>query len=146
MAIGTYADIASEEEVPDRKHPLGPDVVEECQAVAAIGDQIQEQEQWRPVFDPTHFTEQHGPLTLVDYKLTDEELKRWGERCTKLRKEINERVSEQELIQQSNERGDRRQQAYEGDARSNNPIRRSRVGMKRSMPSHNLEERTETDL
>ena len=94
MAIGTYADIASDEEVPNRRHPLGPDVVEECTVVAPSSDQIQEVERWKPFFDPNDFTEQHGPLTLIDYRLTTEELKRWGERCSKLREEIKERSRE----------------------------------------------------
>ena len=56
MAIGTYADIASDEEVPNRRHPLGPDVVEECTVVAPSSDQIQEVERWKPFFDPNDFT------------------------------------------------------------------------------------------
>ena len=52
------------------KFPLGADVVEECQAVAALP--LDESENWRPLFDPTAFNEAHKPLHINSYRLTPE--------------------------------------------------------------------------
>ena len=32
-----------------------------------------------PLFDPLKFNENHGPLLIEDYKLSQEELKLWAE-------------------------------------------------------------------
>ena len=57
----------------ERKWPLGPDIVEECQAVEELPDRLGSQ--WTPLFEPAEFTAQHGPLSLEAYRLSSEELK-----------------------------------------------------------------------
>ena len=52
----------------DRKHALGPDIIEECIAMHALPDV--EPDAWAPIFEPTSFTEAHGPLKVDDYMLT----------------------------------------------------------------------------
>jgi hypothetical protein len=71
---------------PSAKWLLGPDVVEECQAVAnleeaGIG-------QWAPLFEPSDFNNEHKPLTIQQYGLTAEELRAWAQRCVELRAAI----------------------------------------------------------
>ena len=51
-----------------RKWPLGPDIVEECQAVDELP--IVDPDHWTPVFEPTDFNDTHGPLQLDDYRLS----------------------------------------------------------------------------
>ena len=51
----------------DRKWPLGPDIVEECQAVAALPPV--DPDGWVPLFEPTEFTRAHQPLLVEDYRL-----------------------------------------------------------------------------
>ena len=54
--------VANFEAGQERKWPLGPDIIEECEAVAAIpGDGPAG---WRARFDPVEFNEVHGPLEL----------------------------------------------------------------------------------
>ena len=60
--------IAGYEMGQDRKWPLGPDVVEECQAVEAL--RPADQDEWAPVFEPTSFNDIHGPLEVEPYRLT----------------------------------------------------------------------------
>ena len=74
----------------ERKWPLGPDIIEECQAVADL--QPDGQDEWKPLFDPFKFNEDHGPLTLDDYRLEPEELRSWAERAVRIRESINERA------------------------------------------------------
>ena len=52
----------------NRRHALGPDIVEECQVVSNIiaGNP----EDWVPLFEPTSFNECHGPLELEKYSLS----------------------------------------------------------------------------
>ena len=78
------------EEGQERKIPLGPDVVEECQAVADLEevDPVQR----APVFDPAAFNEAHQPLAIEDYRLQEEDLRAWAERCVTLRAAFNERA------------------------------------------------------
>ena len=56
----------------ERKWPLGPDIVEECQAVQELPEV--DNDAWKPLFEPTEFNEEHGPLELEAYKLTDAQL------------------------------------------------------------------------
>ena len=46
----------------DRKWQLGPDIIEECKAVTELP--AVDQEQWKPVFEPTDFNDAHGPLLI----------------------------------------------------------------------------------
>ena len=66
--------------------PLGPDVVEECQAVANM--EAVDPDNWTPLFDPTAFNEAHQPLTIDQYRLPQEELESWSGRCVTLRARI----------------------------------------------------------
>ena len=77
----------------DRKWPLGPDIVEECQAVEEMPEV--EPYAWKPLFEPTEFNEAHGPLELASYKLTDAQLLQWAQRCVKIRSFIVERARQQ---------------------------------------------------
>ena len=61
----------------EKKWPLGPDIIEECQAVTEL--QPDDQDQWKPLFDPFQFNEEHGPLTLDQYRLTTDELRTWAQ-------------------------------------------------------------------
>ena len=85
-----------------RKWPLGPDIVEECQAVDELP--AVDPDHWTPLFEPTDFNDNHGPLQLEDYRLSQEELKRWAERCTAIRAAIVQRA--RELVQQEPEEPD----------------------------------------
>ena len=53
----------------ERKWPLGPDIVEECQAVEELPEV--EPDAWRPLFEPADFNEAHGPLEIEAYRLTN---------------------------------------------------------------------------
>ena len=64
----------------DRKHALGPDIIEECIAIHALPEV--DPDAWNPLFEPNFFTEQNGPLKVDDYRLSEEELRRWAERCS----------------------------------------------------------------
>ena len=50
----------------ERKWPLGPDLVEECQAVVSLplSDEVGK----NLLFDPYVFNEEHGPLQVEDYR------------------------------------------------------------------------------
>ena len=54
----------------ERKYSLGPDIIEECQEVAALP--AIEADQWQPLFEPHKYNEEHGPFTLAAYKLSQE--------------------------------------------------------------------------
>ena len=45
-----------------RKWLLGPDVIEECQAVANLEEV--DLDQWTPLFDPVSFNEVNQPLEI----------------------------------------------------------------------------------
>jgi len=77
------------QEVVERKWALGPDIVEECTAVAAL----EEQDAWSPLFEPNSFNEEHKPLLLADYLLSEEELEVWGESCTTIREQVAKRAA-----------------------------------------------------
>lgn len=110
--------------------PLGPDVVEECQAVAQLSrDSV---ENWSPLFEPVEFNETHGPLLVEDYRLSPSELRTWAERAIQLRSAINAKAQSQA-------------EPVATDAVANDPPVRGR-GLKRSKPEHNAEGRTERDL
>ena len=55
-----------------RKFKLGPDIVEECEAVSLLTESSQPL--WRPIFEPIQFNEEHGPLTIEDYRLSQDQL------------------------------------------------------------------------
>ena len=70
--------------------PLGPDIIEECQAVAGIPQD--DKVSWAPLFEPADFNDAHGPLNLEDYQLSQEELKTWAERVIKIRAGIMQKA------------------------------------------------------
>ena len=72
--------------------PLGPDIVEECSAVADLP--VVEQDDWAPLFEPHDFAEEHGPLELDNYMLPQEDLKRWAEKVALLRAAIVSRAAD----------------------------------------------------
>jgi len=76
-------------ETLDRKWALAPDVLEECTAVAAM----EEKADWAPLFEPNDFNEQHKPLNIADYVMSEEELEVEGETCTLIREQINKRAA-----------------------------------------------------
>ena len=91
-----------------------------------------DEDRWTPLFEPTDFNNQHQPLEIEQYKLSEADLKSWAERCTTLRATIVERSrvyadnEPEELLQ--------------------NVEARTPRGTKRSNSSHNIEGRTEDDL
>ncbi len=121
----------------DRKYDLGPDIVEECNAVAAL----EEQPDWDPLFEPTSFNENHKPLTVQGYKLAEEELEVWGETCSKIREKIMARAARVSLAEQARVEQPRVEQHEEVGSAD-----RRRRGLKRSRPADNVEGRTEADL
>ena len=72
-----------------RKYKLGPDIVEECEAVASLPES--NHPGWSPIFEPVEFNEAHGPLAIEDYRLSTDELHSWAVRATTLRSTIAER-------------------------------------------------------
>ena len=70
----------------ERKWPLGPDIIEECQAVANLPDM--DQDTWCPGFEPNEFNAAHGPLQIDKYRLTNDELEEWAVRAIKIRQKI----------------------------------------------------------
>lgn len=110
--------------------PLGPDVVEECRAVAELP--AVDSSGWAPLFDPVEFNEAHAPLQVEDYRLPQEEMKTWAERTIRLRAAINDRAQDEAEPETNEEDGEE-------------PPVRGR-GIKRSRPEHNSEGRTEKDL
>ena len=59
--------VGVEELGQELKWPLGPDIVEECQAVGNMDDVGQDG--WAPLYDPAEFNNEHQPLTLDGYRL-----------------------------------------------------------------------------
>ena len=110
--------------------PLGPDIVEECNGVSAL--ELDNSENWSPVFEPTDFNEAHGPLKLQSYRLSTDELRDWAERTVKIRVAILERAK-----------------AYADNIDEGVPDQdgnqRSR-SQKKSKAIHNIEQRSEKDL
>ena len=73
-----------------RKHKLGPDIVEECEAVVSLPES--DQPGWSPIFEPIEFNEEHGPLSIENYRLSQDDLRYWAVRATDLRSSIVERA------------------------------------------------------
>jgi len=115
----------------DRKHALGPDIVEELQSLEAV-DADDSLDEWAPLFDPESFTQAHQPLSLDRYRLSEEELKAWAQRLVRLRAEIDQRAKRLVDVEP----------AAEMDA----VIPRSRKGQKRSTAAHNVEGLKEEEL
>ena len=61
-------------QIEDRKFPLGPDVVEECQAVVDLQQQDNNEQEWSPLFEPNDFNQNNGPLLIKEYQLSNEDL------------------------------------------------------------------------
>ena len=123
-------DIQDFEAGRDLKIPMGPDLVEECSAVADLPPA--DSEEWRPLFEPTRFNEANGPLTLEAFKLNPDLLRYWAETCSKMRKDVTTRselAAQQEPIQEVAEQRER-----------------SLKGLKKSRPIHNLEHASEKEL
>ena len=75
--------------------PLGPDIVEECSAVAAMP--AVDPDDWVPLFEPNDFVEANGLLEIEQYRLPSEDLQTWADRAVRLRASIAERASEVEV-------------------------------------------------
>ena len=45
-------------------------------------------QEWAPLFEPTDFNKEHGPLEIEQYRLPQDDLRAWAERCVKLRATI----------------------------------------------------------
>ena len=58
-------------------------MVEECQSVTEL--ELDGDSHWETLFDPVKFNEEHGPLLLEQYRLSNEELETWAKKCVKLR-------------------------------------------------------------
>ena len=56
----------------ERRFQLGPDIVQECQAVDSYSED--RREEWAPLFDPDDFNKRHGPLMIEKYRLSPLEL------------------------------------------------------------------------
>ena len=67
VSIERYAADQIDVEGDHYKKPLVPDVLEEVQTVESL-DRA-DVDQWRPLFEPNEFNEEHGPLLLVDYQI-----------------------------------------------------------------------------
>ena len=50
---------------------------------------MDDEAQWKPLFDPSDFNNEHGPLIVDDYRLSQEDMLSWAERVIKLRVDIN---------------------------------------------------------
>ena len=68
------------------KWPLGPDIVEECKEVDALP--MDDSANWKPLFEPTDFNNEHGPLVVDSYRLSQDDMVSWAERVINLRTEI----------------------------------------------------------
>ena len=66
--------ISIHQDQPDTKWmwPLGPDIVEECQAVDELPKV--DMDQWQLHFEPNDFNNEHGPLTLDSYRLSQDDM------------------------------------------------------------------------
>ena len=89
MSIDNY------EAEQERRWKLGPDIVEECQAVAVMP--LVDPDAWLPLFEPHDFGRANQPLLVEQYQLSQDELRNWAERAVKLRKGIAERAKEHDI-------------------------------------------------
>ena len=114
----------------ENKWPLGPDIIEECQAVATLPQN--EEDTWSPDFEPYDFNAAHGPLTIENYRLSRDALEEWAVRGIKIRTKIVEHSS---------------QFAAQEEGSTLEQVKgRKLKGLKRSKPDHNIEGRTERDM
>ena len=72
------------------KWPLGPDIIEECKEIDALP--TVDPAHWKPLFEPADFNNEHGPLVLENYRLSQDDMLSWAERVIKLRADIVERA------------------------------------------------------
>ena len=89
MSIDNY------EAEQERRWKLGPDIVEECQAVAVMP--LVNPDAWLPLFEPHDFGRANQPLLVEQYQLSQDELRNWAVRAIKLRKSIAERAKEHDI-------------------------------------------------
>ena len=75
----------------ERKWSLPDDIIEECHAVEQLA--VDEDERTTPLFEPTDFKVEHGPLELDRFKLSAEELESWAQRAIRLRDVITKRAA-----------------------------------------------------
>ena len=80
-------------------------------------------DEWQATFDPEVFTKANQPLSLDRFRLSEEELKEWAERITKIRAGIETKAKSHNDAEPVSE--------------IENEVPRSRKGHKRSMPTHN---------
>ena len=71
------------QEEEERRWPLGPDVADECEAVASLPEV--DPSEWVPLFEPTSFSSDNAPLEVDRFRLSAEELKEWSERSARIR-------------------------------------------------------------
>ena len=50
------------------------------------------EEDWAPLFEPHSFNDEHGPLDIEDYRLSESDLIDWAQRCTRVRARIKEKI------------------------------------------------------
>ena len=129
--------LADYEADKERKWPLGQDIIDECQAVEQLP--ASEEDQWKPLFEPTDFNEEHRPLELDKFRLTPAQLENWALRAVKIRASIIERVSLPEAERQPSSRENEQSQTVVDRGRGCK-------GHKRSTPAKNVEGRSEQDL
>ena len=118
------------EQGQERKWPLGPDLIEECQAVANLP--AVDPDDWKPLFEPTDYNEAHGPLEIEGNKLSSEEMLSWAERAVQIRESIT--LRSKQYVANQDEEGLQEQPA------------RSQKGLKKSKRSHNPSGKSEADL
>ena len=56
--------------------------------------QLEEQPDWEPLFDPSEFVRSNSELVIADYEMNEEELHSWCVRGINIRKSINQRVED----------------------------------------------------
>ena len=70
------------------RYELTTDVVESVSAVQDMDEQIDKQ----PLFEPRSFVHQHGPLQSDSYKLSSEELRNWAEKGSTIRMKFDKKA------------------------------------------------------
>ena len=72
------------------RKPIVDHIIE---ALSAI-QQMEEQPDWDPLFDPSMFVRSNSELVTADYEMNEEDLRAWCVRGVKIRKSIDQRVED----------------------------------------------------
>lgn len=112
------------------RYAVGPDIVEELRELAI--EAPADPDEWQAAFDPDAFTSANQPLSLTRFRLTEEQLRSWAERLTRMRAEVEARA--------------KRFIIAEPHAEEDDQVQRSRKGLKRSVPAHNPDRLSEGEL